>query len=429
MPYQSRHASSLADLIMRQGDIEADRASRSGQMWGNVVRGVANIPAQIQQRKAAEQAAQMEQAQVQSRLATDDMQRRNVQDQIDQRGNDRMDKAAMEDAARSVRERMSWIRDVLSTDDPEQQRQVYVSGRERLIGEGRLQPQEAPDFFPGKGWFKSQLLAGAPIEKQVEQFFPEPKAPIPHDPTKDLLDPNTFEVMRPGTPEPKATPNPTEASLAAAAAAGDPRAREALRLLRAQQREPQGAQEPLVAIMGPNGEPVLVPRSQAAGKRPASTREQGRAVTSGDAGRIAEFDTSLDDLAILDQQLGTTGAASKVGAMLPNAVTEWTGWGSDAKQRQGTIDRVKQVIGKALEGGVLRKEDEYKYAKILPTIGDPPEVAKSKLAELRKALTQRRQTFIESLGDAGFDTGKFSARPARASEGAPAPQVDPLGIR
>ena len=41
--------------------------------------------------------------------------------------------------------------------------------------------------------------------------------------------------------------------------------------------------------------------------------------------------------------------------------------------------RVKQVIGKSLEGGVLRREDEYKYVKILPTIQDPPDVAKAKI--------------------------------------------------
>ena len=35
--------------------------------------------------------------------------------------------------------------------------------------------------------------------------------------------------------------------------------------------------EPLVAVMGPDGQPVMLPRSQAAGKRPADTREAGAA--------------------------------------------------------------------------------------------------------------------------------------------------------
>jgi hypothetical protein len=179
--------------------------------------------------------------------------------------------------------------------------------------------------------------------------------------------------------------------------------------------QPVGDQnEPLVSIMGPDNRPILVRRSQAEGKTPASSREQGRPVTSGDAGRITELDTSLDDLAVLNRTLtdtaGATGTAAAVGAALPSWATEFTGWGTDAKKRQGVIDRVKQVIGKALEDGVLRKEDEVKYEKILPTIKDPQDVAVSKLNGLKTALTLRRQRTLESLADAGYETTRFEGR-------------------
>jgi hypothetical protein len=170
-------------------------------------------------------------------------------------------------------------------------------------------------------------------------------------------------------------------------------------------------------------------KSQAEGRRPANIREQGRPVTSGDANRVADLDTSLDDLNTLTKAIGgskATGTRAKVGAALPNFVTELTGAGAEAKSKQAVIDRVKQVIGKALEGGVLRKEDEYKYEKILPTIGDVPSVVQSKLLGLSKAIKQRRQTLLDSLGDAGYDTERFNARPDRGTaEGA----ADPLGLR
>jgi hypothetical protein len=195
-------------------------------------------------------------------------------------------------------------------------------------------------------------------------------------------------------------------------------------------RAPQSDNQPLVAVMGPDGKAVLVPRSQAVGKTPANIRETGRQVTSGDAGRLAELDTSLDDIgalrSTLTQTKGATGAAARVGVSLPNVVTEVTGWGSSAKQRQATIDRVKQVIGKALEGGVLRKEDEYKYEKILQTIGDEPSVAKRKIEGLREALTKRRQTFIDSLGDAGYDVGKYQSRTRTPAAPKLAPEDDDL---
>jgi len=58
----------------------------------------------------------------------------------------------------------------------------------------------------------------------------------------------------------------------------------------------------------------------------------------------------------------------------------------DAASLQAEIDRVRQVVGKALEGGVLRKEDEEKYKKILPVMTDTKEVALNKLEKLQEKL-------------------------------------------
>jgi hypothetical protein len=157
-------------------------------------------------------------------------------------------------------------------------------------------------------------------------------------------------------------------------------------------------------------------------RRP-DTGRTGRPVTSGDANRIAELDTSLNDLATLAQEIGTgagvTGTRARIGAALPNPITEWTGVGQVAKEKQAVIDRVKQVIGKALEGGVLRREDEYKYTKILPTIADTADTVRAKLVGLRGALQQRRTDLLSALADAGYDVDKFDAR-----EAAPAPLQD-----
>ena len=172
-----------------------------------------------------------------------------------------------------------------------------------------------------------------------------------------------------------------------------------------------GAPEPLVAITGPDGKPVFVPRSQAIGKAPANTREQGRQVTSGDAGDIAELNTALDDLATLKTELtgnGATGTSAQIGASLWAPITNLTGWGTEAKQKQAQIDRVKQVIGKALEGGVLRKEDEIKYEKILPTIKDSPEIVRSKLNGLVTAIERKHGRKLEALSSAGYDVSRFS---------------------
>src|SRR5262245_29886397 len=175
--------------------------------------------------------------------------------------------------------------------------------------------------------------------------------------------------------------------------------------------------EELKQVIGPNGLPIWVRESQAVGRQAGGGGAAGgRPVTSGDANRIADMDTGRNDLAALSgvlTQAGATGTLSKVGASMPNWVTDLTGWGEDAKKKQALIDRVKQVIGKTLEGGVLRKEDEVKYEKILPTIGDPAGVVRAKLQGLDTAIAQRRSTQLDALADAGYDVSRFSARPTR----------------
>jgi hypothetical protein len=293
---------------------------------------------------------------------------------------------------------------------------AYSGARSQLIAQGKLTPQDAPENYSAD-FVKSALTAALSPEKIADLNKP------PADYT--LGD----QRMSGATNTPLATARPKAAELGSledflVSYATQRRlkpeqlsARDKLNAkaqYEAAGRAPAGAGSKIWVNRG--GELIRIGENEyQRGDTPANAREQGRPVTSGDAGRIADLDTSLDDLAVLANTLGTTGAGSKVGAMLPNVVSEVTGWGADSKARQGTIDRVKQVIGKALEGGVLRKEDEIKYEKILPTIGDPPSVAKAKLEGLQKALVLRRQTMLDALADAGYETSKFAERTGQRS--------------
>lgn len=151
----------------------------------------------------------------------------------------------------------------------------------------------------------------------------------------------------------------------------------------------------------------------------------GRSLLSSQTAALDEMRSALDDVNVLEQELGETGAESALGAAVPNFVTSLTGWGTDAKQRQATIDRVRQVIGKALEGGVLRKEDEIKYAKILPLIGDATDVAATKIKNLRNAIAMKYQRSLEAYEDAGHDVSRFRARQAATATGGLATEPPP----
>lgn len=303
--------------------------------------------------------------------------------------------------------------------------EVYPQIVDEFAGRGWLDASQIPPYAPGVlDQFERELMTAD------QRYKVDHPAPVQVSPGASLVDPQSRETMYTA---PKAEPPVKPELVETVDANGRPVKRWVLpkvgesfqQYVKPEKPEGPDNRKP-IAVMGPDGQAVFVPPSEAVGKRPANMREQGRAVTSGDAGRIAEFDTSLDDVAVLRDTIGAngaTGVSAQIGAAVPAWVTDTTGIGTEAKQKQAVIDRVKQVIGKALEGGVLRKEDEYKYEKILPTIKDTAELVRSKLDGLEAALVQRRQRFIEALGDANYDVTNFGATP-KASK-----KADPLGIR
>jgi hypothetical protein len=67
--------------------------------------------------------------------------------------------------------------------------------------------------------------------------------------------------------------------------------------------------------------------------------------------------------------------------------------GSDAQKLEADIMRVRQIVGKALEGGVLRKEDELKYREILASLMDDPKTARYKIAQMKSELGRQINLF------------------------------------
>lgn len=74
---------------------------------------------------------------------------------------------------------------------------------------------------------------------------------------------------------------------------------------------------------------------------------------------------------------------------------------------QAEIDATKQFVGKFLEGGVLRKEDEEKYKKILPTINDTEAVRTKKISAVKDLISQKYNEYLNSFDDAGYDVSQY----------------------
>lgn len=75
-----------------------------------------------------------------------------------------------------------------------------------------------------------------------------------------------------------------------------------------------------------------------------------------------------------------------------------------AQTIDGQVRTAAQSFGRYMEGGVLRKEDEIKYRKMFPALGDTPEVARNKLALIDRQLKQKLTADVQALKASGYDT-------------------------
>lgn len=120
----------------------------------------------------------------------------------------------------------------------------------------------------------------------------------------------------------------------------------------------------------------------------------------GGDGKLELTDSAIKNVAdtrsaVRDVERLTTAISS---SNLTGPLTGWRAlnpYDTDSRELQAEIDRVRQKVGKALEGGVLRKEDEDKYKKILPTMGDTKQTALKKLEKLRITLAQDLQDYVQ----------------------------------
>jgi hypothetical protein len=124
------------------------------------------------------------------------------------------------------------------------------------------------------------------------------------------------------------------------------------------------------------------------------------------SGVVADTTTGLKSLKNLSQKL----SESNVNNPIIGQIRGKNPLDTNAQKLQADIQTTKQIVGKALEGGVLRKEDEVKYAKILPTLGDTEATAQYKINALINLISSRLEEYKSSLagGSGGIDITDFN---------------------
>lgn len=84
----------------------------------------------------------------------------------------------------------------------------------------------------------------------------------------------------------------------------------------------------------------------------------------------------------------------------------WNEYDTDAQNIQAKMKLVAQIVGKFMEWWVLRKEDEVKYEKMLPTLKDNPEVALSKIESVKNVLESKYKWYIQDYSN-NYDVSWF----------------------
>lgn len=146
-----------------------------------------------------------------------------------------------------------------------------------------------------------------------------------------------------------------------------------------------------------------------------TAQSRGKPLLASQLKSVTEYDDSLGLLgsvrsSILNGFKDVGGPLSGRVGMIPGTELLPGPAGENAmriKQFEAQAALVKQIIGKALEGGVLRKEDEAKYENIIPNIRDTDAIRATKLDNLEVQIKAKKQNLIDNLSINGYDTTGF----------------------
>ena len=132
----------------------------------------------------------------------------------------------------------------------------------------------------------------------------------------------------------------------------------------------------------------------------------------------AQLPKMLDDVsAELAAKKNLFGPVENMGESIPYFPVK-NPYNTDKRALDAKLRLTSQMIGKFLEGGVLRKEDEEKYRKMLPVLTDTPEVAAEKIKILRGVLNNRTGSDVGTLKAQGYKTEGLPT-PERIAASAP----------
>lgn len=138
----------------------------------------------------------------------------------------------------------------------------------------------------------------------------------------------------------------------------------------------------------------------------------GKDLGATEVGRITDYDSSLNAIQSLGSIINSNRGIFESNTNPLSKAEKWAALqdpqNEDIQKLEADIRRVAQVVGKAMEGGVLRKEDEEKYRKMLPSITDTYDVANYKMKQVVDLLNQQRGGYVQNLSTGGYAASGYN---------------------
>lgn len=153
---------------------------------------------------------------------------------------------------------------------------------------------------------------------------------------------------------------------------------------------------------------------EAAGKDGGIEKMMAQKLPAGQAADLGALDAASAQLLGIEQAVQKS---QDIMGPIAGRLTTLSPYASKARIFDAEMKIAAQNIGKSLEGGKLTDEDIRRYREMLPNMADTPEVALGKVRTIRQLLADRKQTQVEALRRAGFQTHQFEAQNQTAAMG------------
>lgn len=121
-------------------------------------------------------------------------------------------------------------------------------------------------------------------------------------------------------------------------------------------------------------------------------------------GAVQDLSEMKSSVKLLDDLVSKVNNG-KIGPV--KSIARYNPYDSDVQEFNQMVASIKQVIGKSLEGGVLRLEDEKKYEKIIPKITDTKQTLIKKATNLRRLIEIKHNDALTEFENAEYKTGEI----------------------